>query len=379
MFPKRIALGLGLVLVACSSDAPDAAQPGSFKPDAGSIVDAGSIDATVDASSDGSSDAGLDAHADGPIVYVPGPSVCKTTLTLGAATDVTTGMAIASITPDELTLAYFSASGLFVADRALATDAFGAPHAVSGSFSGATLTPDGLALVATASDGKSFFRFERDDRATDFEQEITNHYDAITNALAVAEMVTDPVLAHGDQTLFYSVIGGASKDTVHLATRISVFASYDPGQALAFPELRQIDDPNGPFHRRPTGVATDFQTLFFWDESTSTQKIGRLKGTIGFFQVADLGAHRGAQPNDALHAHLLLERHVRLGRDRELDPHDHRVAFAASRHGAAMFLFPSIQPVRHTQPGSDCEGERTGPPLCRTPPPWMSMGFSSSW
>ena len=46
-------------------------------------------------------------------------------------------------------------------------------------------------------------------------------------------------------------------------------------------------------------MAADFQTLFFWDESTSTEKIGRLKGTIGFFEVKDLGARPGAQPNDA--------------------------------------------------------------------------------
>jgi hypothetical protein len=55
-----------------------------------------------------------------------------------------------------------------------------------------------------------------------------------------------------------------------------------------------------PLRRRPTGVASDDLTVFYWDETDMTEKAGwRLSSSTALEHIETLGGLRGATPNAA--------------------------------------------------------------------------------
>jgi len=307
---RKIMFGAGaLVIAACSSalpEATDGTQPiiPLTTPD-GAITDASqSGDSEASTAHDGGLDGGGDAEA-GPPVYEAGPSLCNPSMTLSGDTLLSASTAsedrFGAITPDELTIAWMVPTAgdgtVHVADRATAGDPFSAAQTLPGvaAVDELALSPEGLRVTAVAADRRSFLLFERASKGDAFAAVSADAFDALLAALGPAEKLGDPVVGFGEQVLVYSVFGTADTATVRLATRLSTGSPWSVGGKLDYPELRA----QGTQRRRPTGVGSDFATLFYWDEVDATQKIAQMKGTIGFFSVHTLGAHRFAQPNAA--------------------------------------------------------------------------------
>lgn len=305
---KRILFSAAAILigVACSDEAPPAGNGITPIPDGGSADARSDGSTTPDGDGGEESDGGItDAGSDGDAEpWKPGDSVCNPTMTVGAPAPVASTAnddRLGAVTHDELTVAWLIPSGnaatLQVADRDSTASVFGAAHTPSGTVAldGVTLSPNGLTLVAVAADHKAFVVYQRGDRTESFAPADAGQYANIVAALGASEELGDPVFASGDQLLVYSVYGGGSSDTVRFATRLSSGSSFDPAGIVAAAELRA----QGGMRRRPSGVATDLQALFYWDEVSGTQKLGRLQGTgaATFYSVHDLGARRSAQPN----------------------------------------------------------------------------------
>lgn len=295
-----------LIGVACSDEAPPADNGITPIPDGGGATDARTdADTTPDGDAPGDLDGGTDSSSDaeaGP-PWQPGDSVCNPMMTVGTpspATSTANDDRFGAITQDELTIAWTIPSGnaatLQVADRDSTAAGFGTTQTPAGTVAldGVAVSPNGLTLVAVAADHKSFVVYQRGDRTETFAAADAGQYANIASSLGASESLGDPVFASGDQILVYSVYG-ASNDTVRFATRLSSGSTFDVAGALAFPELRA----QAGSRRRPSGVASDFQALFYWDEVSGTEKLGRLQGTgaTGFYQVHDLGARAWAQPN----------------------------------------------------------------------------------
>lgn len=313
LFPFAATL-VGVIGVACSDGAPPVAD--TFDPDGSPATNqppSTSSDAATsdkDAETDGDAatshlDGGADTDADAA-PWVPGPSLCKANMTLGAPSTVVSTNGddrFSAITRDELTIAWVipsdtSVGTLQIADRASTGDAFGAPHSPAGTVAldGVSLTPDGLTLLAIGTNRREFLVFKRIDRTEAFVAADASHYAKLVAALAPQEKVGDPVFATDEQRIVYSVYGGSSNDTVRYATRLSLSTAFDVGGAYAYAELRT---ENGK-RRRPTGMDRDFETMFYWDEVSQTEKLGRMQGTaaVGFYAVHDVGARPSAQPNE---------------------------------------------------------------------------------
>ncbi len=204
-----------------------------------------------------------------------------------------------SISHDELTLAFSVADGasieVFVAERQQKTEAFQAPVKLTGDFAldRAALTPDALSLIVVNGDRRGFTCFARDARDQPFELASSSQYDAIVAGLGAGENLGDPVFALGGQVLLFSQYGAGRINTVMFANRLSNGSAFDMGGALTNPELQA----QGAARRRPTGVSSDYTTLFFFDEVSGTSKAGSFSGGFSFTAVTELGAVSGAQPN----------------------------------------------------------------------------------
>ncbi len=291
---------------ACGDSPSATSERGPFS---GSAPDSSS-DSSSDAGHDGNSgdsgtrgDAGgVDADA-GDVDYQPPASICDAELELSDPTVLaaSTGLDdnLGTVTPDELSMAWTTTetgtTTVLYADRTAANDAFSAAKQLAGDFAAdrAALGDDGLSLLLVHGDRRSFLLFTRGSREEAFTPADASTMDPLTTGLGANERLADPVFARGGHLLIYSVYGGGATDTVQLATRLGATSPFSVGGTLAFPELRASGDKR----RRPTGIDVEFQTLFFYDETTNTEKVGLLKGTIGFFSVHDLGRRPGAQPN----------------------------------------------------------------------------------
>lgn len=206
-------------------------------------------------------------------------------------------MRFAGITRDELTIAWTAGGVLYVADRGNVTEPFFEPQAITTDASrddGVALSSDGTYLLAIGADHHGFLAFERESRAAAFASASASPFTSLVDALDPAESIGDPVFINSEVVLLYSVYG-KSADTVRLAGRVSIYASFFPSSTLVFDELRA----QGSARRRPTGTGDDFQTIFYWDEVSQTEKVARLHGTEQILSVTDLGARPWMQVNDA--------------------------------------------------------------------------------
>lgn len=278
----------------------------------GASVDA-SAETSVEASADGATEAAceFDGGIESPVSA--GSAQCALGAVWSAARAIAGGKTgvdavFGSITPDELTMAWLSvengAPTLHYADRSARSDAF-EPAGVIGADTDyyaaerPALSPDGDRLVVVRKDRKGFAEYTRVGRFYAFDDTPSDASFAPLDDQAllftVNEFFGDPIVSSDDRTLYYSRYGADQVGTVFASTRAGD-VDWPIGTPVAGEPLLTVCG----HRRRPTGVAADGLTLFYWDEASNTERATwRAALTAPFAGVVDLGAHAHAAPNDA--------------------------------------------------------------------------------
>lgn len=251
-----------------------------------------------------------ESGVDGSYTPPPTTAVCSPSVTwaAGALLSVSTPSddGLDSITPDELSIAWTEGGGstaaIEVSDRALGTDPFGAPQALpAGQFTAdrVSLSPDGLRLVVVDADGQGFSELTRASRtaSSPFGSPATGSYVNLDGALPAGLSYGDPVLGADDTVFYYSLYGGSRTSTVFRTARLLPGDPWPAGAALATSTGLAAQ---GSLRRRPTGVSSDGDTLFVWDEITGTERAAWIDETTGAYDLfVDLGQRTMAAPDQA--------------------------------------------------------------------------------
>jgi hypothetical protein len=318
-------------LLGCSSaPRPPTSEPEPVRDGGGSTDARADADASVDSGrqgSEGGSDAGVDGGQDAPsdagdespgeeaaVESGSGPppptAVCDPSATWGTgaliAVSTPSDDALDSITPDELTIAWTAGSGstatVEYADRATSSDPYGAPQALAaGLFTTdrVSLSSDGLRLVVVNADGQGFSELVRAGRtsADAFGEPAVGAYANLDmpGALAAGQSYGDPVLAADDAVFYYSIYGGGQTTTMFRTSRLVSGDSWEEGTPLTASTGLAAQ---GSLRRRPTGISSDEQTLFFWDEVQGMERAAWIDHATGAFDAfVDLAARSMAAPN----------------------------------------------------------------------------------
>ncbi len=270
-------------LAACSSDSP---RPAAFFGDAGG--------------GDGSSSGALgDAGGDvAQLSYVcgPGASWDESKLSL-------TGR-VGSITPDDRTLVWTAPEGggtrIFFAERNGTDESFQAPQALAVdpatvADDRVAITPDGLSIAFLVKTRDAFAQVTRSARGSAFGPVTRDgfaniNFESRETRPPAGSGLGDAVWAPS-ASFFFSEYGPNRVATVISSEPKDLTTLLDFGD----PELLPVGDKR----RRPTGVAADEHTLFYWDETTQSEKVAfRAPGADRrFVRFEDLGDRRGAVPN----------------------------------------------------------------------------------
>ncbi|HET9930636.1 MAG TPA: hypothetical protein VFQ35_08110 [Polyangiaceae bacterium] len=311
------ALAVALAHAACSEqERPGAPQAnssggrssGGFANTSGGASRGGSLGAGGSAGHAGVGEAGeAGAAGDGGARGEPLPPLCSPEqnwsegqrLAFSAAGDDE----LVGVSGDELSIAWFAAGELRYADRAKRTDAFGAPVPVAGGadyFGGATLSSDGLSLIAVRKDGKSFGLLRRASRtdafAGAFDEAPFVQIAAAPGTFRARGPFGDPVLAPNGLSLVYSNLDPAADGGP------SLYESSRLGSRDAWPFGEPIDGNmlvvSGSSFRRPSAISTDKRTLFYWDEAERESRAAFRSYASGPFETAvSLGERARAVPN----------------------------------------------------------------------------------
>jgi hypothetical protein len=313
-------------LVGCSSnDRPPASEPDPVK-------DAGKTDARTDAAAatdsgrdppETGADGGLDAPSDAPSEAQaeeagaesssppPPTALCSMSASwaTGALIVAPTGSndELDAVTPDELTIAWTEGSGgaatIEYADRSTTSDPFGPAQALAaGQFAAdrVSLSSDGLRLVVVDADAQGFSELVRASRAAPgnaFGAPAVGSYANLDTpgTLAAGQSYGDPVLAADDSAFYYSVYGGGQVTTIFRATRLVSGDTWQVGSPLTSSTGLAAQ---GSLRRRPTGISSDEQTLFFWDEVQGIERAAWIDESTGAFDLfVDLGPRSMAVPD----------------------------------------------------------------------------------
>jgi hypothetical protein len=341
-------VGLALPFLGCSSDPPrpggigearDAGATDTGSPDettkdaatgndasrtkdASETGDATSSDATSDdgapiGSDSGTAEAGTD-DSGGPTGPPPPAAGCKTTATWGAGVllDVSGGSddVLDSVTADELSIAWTVVNGgtstIHYGDRSSTAASFVAQSLPAGLYTNdrVALSFDGLRLLVIDPDGPGFSQLTRASRGDAFVPGAdagvspASNYDNFAGRLKAGQSYGDPVLAADDDVFYYSVYGGtadAGAPTIYRTARLLVTDAWPAGAPLSTSTGLL---PQGALRRRPTGLSSDQQTLFFWDEVTGTERAAWISAAGAFDSFVDLGSRSMAAPNAACSA-----------------------------------------------------------------------------
>jgi hypothetical protein len=275
------------------------------RPDTGVFVDAG-LDASD--ASDGSN--ANDADAD---VFVPPAPVCLPTATWAASVVEPFSVAMEkdfspTIAGNALSFAWLTGTTeltVHFVDRALDTDPWGAARTFVGTGlepgEHVTMTADGLKIYGVATGGRGLVQFSRATRADVFGAGTVagGELDTIRGVIAAygaGEKVSDLVVSASGFALIYRKTSGIDFG-LFISRRILLTDTWP----AATPFGRQIElQPAATNLRRPTGLSADARALFYWDESTSTEKVAHfLFGATTASTFVDLAARRGAVPNGA--------------------------------------------------------------------------------
>ncbi len=213
------------------------------------------------------------------------------------------GEMIASVTPDELSLAWVEpASGAAIihyADRGDLSMPFGFAQELTGAaldpLHGIALSQDGLRLVTVRASGLGFVEYTRAYRGEPFDQPTFAPYQSI-NALAAQQAgltFADPVLSGNDGVFLYSQFSGIVGPTLFESQR----SGPDPwpvGTSLTGTLLTMKDGKR----RRPTGLSADLRSLFYHDDISGQLRVAFRTASTGQFTSAfDINAGLSGQPN----------------------------------------------------------------------------------
>ena len=276
----------------------DSAGPGDAAGDSGRHDGAGADGAGLDATMDAMLT--VDAPPPGPEGGVLCPqgetwAAPVTVLTTAAADSTIFG----SVTPDELTLAWASSTGGVVtawyADRTSTGQVFGAPQALAATFGAlsldhVSLSGDGLRIVGVASNSAGFVAAKRAARTGPFNTDDSAEFSGITAGEGTHGTYATPLLSP-DNALFFYIMPSSTSNQV-------VFESpggppWNPGAYLNGTQLQRV----GTQYRRPSGISMDEYSLFFWDETSSTEYIAyRATPNSDFNLFVNLGALTNAVP-----------------------------------------------------------------------------------
>ncbi|CAN5210434.1 hypothetical protein BH09MYX1_BH09MYX1_12470 [soil metagenome] len=293
------ALPLG-VWLGCGDDQPPPLSP----------ADSGTDGMTSDgAVTDGSTSDVVDLDAP----FDAGPAVCAQPMSFGAGAavpNVSTPQTdhFGAITADELTIAWMNAAGtVLYAERTKPTEPFGATKSLAVGFAldRVALSADGLTMIGVLTDRSTFAQVKRNARTDAFALPLDSTPFKFLNmpnggtedgGADAGSTVADPVLSADGKVFYFSLLGGPP-ETVAESLRLG--GSFYPSPRV----LKQTDLVSaGAKHRRPTGLSVDGRTLFFWDESTSTERAAfresvTIPGKLDFTTFVTLGAFPGAQPS----------------------------------------------------------------------------------
>jgi hypothetical protein len=214
-----------------------------------------------------------------------------------------------AITPDELTIAWTAVTGsvpsVLVADRALPSDPFGTPIVIpmgSGFYAAekVALSPDGLRLVIVRMDYRAYGVITRASRSVAFAAAPTDGDLNLVNSSGIngelAVRLDDPLIGAHDQTFYYSTTGGGLLNTIVASSRPDNTSPWPNGTVLR--ATGNALQRSNTARRRPSGIAADDRTLFYWDEVDSLEKAAWRSWPTGTFDhLETLGAFRGAVPN----------------------------------------------------------------------------------
>jgi hypothetical protein len=154
------------------------------------------------------------------------------------------------------------------------------------------LAADGQGVAAVS--GASLVMYTRSSVAAPFAPESPNPFDAVNAWVAQAGGVpSEPVLGSSGNTLFFLHLPPSGPPMLVESRRSGV--AWGAPIVHAEAALASM----GPAQRRrPTGVSFDDRTLFFWDETTSIERMAtRDDGTGAFTALRDQGAYAEAAPN----------------------------------------------------------------------------------
>jgi hypothetical protein len=315
-----VSVTLGFVaLAACSSgEGRSNSIPPFGASDAGTPNDGGAkLDAAADSGSVPGSDAGdrLDAAVDATSDAGPRPlpgAACPVGSTWGAPVLEPFSTAQDDVNPalagNSLTLVWSTGSGnpvIHYVDRAQETDPWGQEQMLVSTAAPlragerVAVTDDGLQLYGIAADGRSIVQLTRESVLGEFGPSSGGSVSNLNMALAAFaadEQVADLVLGASGLSLLYRRVSSTAPG-LFLSLRLLTSDMWP----VAMPFAKQAELlPSGGKVRRPTGLSRDLRALFYWDEVTSTERVGMFAFDAPVATVfEDLGARRGAAPNGA--------------------------------------------------------------------------------
>lgn len=315
---KRSALGIVLLLAACAVACGDDEErtpseqlgeggQGGGNAGSGAGGAAGDGGSGAETAEGGEGGAGGAGGAEDPFVCPPPPvaeisgdPVCDPGASWGEDTPVpmTPGLQdqLVAITPDELTLVWYSVTGsagsLRVADRASVEEEFGEGQVIERDV--IAVSPDGLRLVALAEDSPGFVELTRTARGEAFSGESTDSFELLNaEASASGRRLISAAFSADDRTLYYSVLDESDEYPLRVSRR----ANGEPwpvGERVEVCQLRGF----GVLARMPTGVSADGLTLFYYDPIYGTANAAwRASAEGDFVLFQSLGERAPAQPN----------------------------------------------------------------------------------
>jgi len=203
------------------------------------------------------------------------------------------GLTVVWVTPGTNTPGGAQPPSVWVADRALTTEAFGSAQQVDlGNFAIATrkvaLSPDRLRIVAVQADFQSFLELRRPDTTSVFGQPSEGDFtDINSSARGTGYAVGNPTIGPDDLTFAYT-LGQVVQQSKRTAN-----TSWPPGTSLA------IDYSQSSNHKlTPSAYSKDLLTLFLLDADNSVEFAAwRNSLTDPFERIARIGEFLSAQPN----------------------------------------------------------------------------------
>ena len=291
-----------------------AGQAGTGGSDAGGSNANGGLGDGGSASSAGGDTSAGGAGEGGSAGGVTAITVCSQTATWGAGAPlaISTSMDDRSpaVTSDELTLAWMTGTdGSAVphfADRPSTDDDYEAgalPALVMPlALDRPALSADGLRIGLVLASRLGFRELTRASKAESFTDAGDGTFlnlNQMGQAFPAGTSYGDPVIAPDDRTIFFSIYGGTDSRTIVFAQRLF------PGDPWPTPTPLQGSalSAQGNLRRRPTGIASDLLTLFYFDQVSGMERAAFRNQTLGDFLVfVDVGAQTGATPNQACDA-----------------------------------------------------------------------------